>query len=176
MGLSITSLLGALVGSVPIPGAGAVGSLIAGIGSGGGGASIPGLTGNFLPPGSPVGVNENNPFIPDFIENVIEGVPQQGLPIPQAGGADCVTVTAPAQIEQRIKCPPGYVSVTCNGAKMCMLKPVARSLGLWKARRRPPISASEWRQFKTAERVEKKMIRIAKGAGMRSPTRRRKAS
>lgn len=75
-------------------------------------------------------------------------------------------VTAP-QIGTRLKAPPGYVIVTLpeTGEKVAMWKAVARSLGLWKSRPKPPIKASEWKALRTANRVEKKAKKIAQTAG-----------
>lgn len=75
--------------------------------------------------------------------------------------------------ETRIKCPKGYVAVTDpqSGGRACMLKPLARAYGLWKPRRKPPISASDWRTLQVAERVQKKVARITKRYGPK-PRRR----
>lgn len=61
--------------------------------------------------------------------------------------------------------PPGYVIVTLpNGSKKAVLKSVARKFGLWKARSKPPISASDWKKLKRAEQVKKKAKKIAQTA------------
>ena len=66
----------------------------------------------------------------------------------------------------RIQCPPGYVAVmTPSGQQVCMLKGAAKSAGLYKERRKPPISAGDWRKLQVAERVRKKAKKIASKAG-----------
>lgn len=72
-------------------------------------------------------------------------------------------ITVPVQVQQRAKCPPGYVVVHPPGqGKQCMLKSAARACGLWKAPAKPPIKASDWRCLRKANSVVKKMDRIAK--------------
>lgn len=63
----------------------------------------------------------------------------------------------------RNKAPKGYVIVDMpdGSGKKAVLKSVARSLGLWKPAKKPPISASEWNKLKTADRVRKKAKKIA---------------
>ena len=63
-------------------------------------------------------------------------------------------------------CPPGYVAVTApSGVQVCMLKGAAKAAGLYKERRKPPISAGDWRKLQVAERVRKKAKKIASTAG-----------
>ena len=70
-----------------------------------------------------------------------------------------------------IQCPPGYVAVTIGfqrdgtPRRACMLKGPAQRAGLWKPRRKPPISAGDWRKLKVADRVKKKARKIAETAG-----------
>lgn len=65
-----------------------------------------------------------------------------------------------------VHCPPGYVAVTRpDGLTVCMLKGPARSAGLWRGRSKPPISASDWKKLKVADRVKKKARKIAETAG-----------
>jgi len=69
--------------------------------------------------------------------------------------------------------PAGFVIVTLpsTGQKVAMYKPLARSLKLWKARRKPPISASQWKALGTAKRVEAKAKKIAQTAGFKVTNR-----
>jgi len=104
------------------------------------------------------------------------GVGTLGTPIAELGNLQMVM--AP-QYEQRVKCPTGYVSVRIpqgNGTyvQACMYKPLARTLKLWRPRRKPPISASDWRTYQKAGRVERKLAGIAKKEGFTKPARRRK--
>lgn len=76
------------------------------------------------------------------------------------------------QIKQVHTAPKGFVVVVCTGSnglpvKMAMWKPLAIKLGLWKAARKPPMSASEWRTLKVADRVKTKVKRIAGTAGFK---------
>lgn len=59
--------------------------------------------------------------------------------------------------------PKGYVLVDhpISGEKIAVLKPIARRLRLWKPRAKPPISASEYRTLKTADRVRNKVKKMA---------------
>lgn len=174
MGLSIGDLLGAGISLLPLPGAGAVGNFVSGLDDRARGG------GNLVNTGServtgPAGLGTNNPYIPDVIEQYTD-------PIFDNNGTPCgVSVTAPLAFVQRAKAPPGYVVVNCKDAmgnivsKQAMLKPVARALGLWKPRSKPPISAKDFKTVRTAERVVKKIDRISKMAGS-LPKRRRRAS
>lgn len=117
------------------------------------------------------------PYVPDALEDLL-GIGGGAEEYQNGNGqvdASCfeLPTTVTAQYEQRVKCPDGYVSVGCGDARVCMLKPVARVLGKWKSRRKPPISASDWRRYKTAQRVEQKLLGIAKDAGIRSPSKKR---
>ena len=85
-----------------------------------------------------------------------------------AGGSlanlkDIPVIVAPAtrQIQQA---PPGYVLVTRHGVTAAILKPVARSMGLWKPRKKPPISVSEYTALQKAARAENKIKSLAKKA------------
>ena len=73
----------------------------------------------------------------------------------------------------RATCPPGYVTVTdpASGAKACVLKEVARKYFGYRPRRRPPISAGDWRKLQVSARVEKKAKEIAQKAGFTCRTR-----
>jgi len=70
-------------------------------------------------------------------------------------------------VEQRIKCPRGYVAVEIDeeGTRVCMLKGAAISQGLYSRRPRPPISASEWRILKSSGRTAKKVEVVLGKAG-----------
>lgn len=91
-----------------------------------------------------------------------------------------------AGYESRIRCPSGYVAVTLpDGSRACALKGPARAAGLWKARPKPMLSAADGRTLRKADRLQKKVKRIAKVAGVNitrtikvtaagNPVRRRK--
>ena len=71
-------------------------------------------------------------------------------------------VTVPVTQKTIMKAPRGYVVVTdpATGRKVGMLKGVATKCGLWKAPRKPPIKASDWRCLMKADSVVKKLDRI----------------
>ena len=74
-----------------------------------------------------------------------------------------VVVTHAPMVEQRVRCRPGYVAVTDpnTGYKMCMLKEVARSCGLWKARPKPVLTASDRKTLRKAESImDNKVARV----------------
>lgn len=84
-----------------------------------------------------------------------------GLPAILEGGGQLVT--AP-EVGYRYKAPKGYVMVTLQGQRVAMYKPLAQKLGLWHSRPKPPITASEWRNLKRAERTKNKAKKIAQTA------------
>lgn len=70
-------------------------------------------------------------------------------------------IEVPVQVASRASCPPGYVVVQKPGqGKSCMLKSVAISCHLWKAPRKPPIKASDWRCLMKAGSVINKLDRV----------------
>lgn len=83
--------------------------------------------------------------------------PQQLLQPPYAYDDSYLRIT--------YRAPRGYVVVKDpQGRRYCMAKPVARSVGLWRASRKPPISAGDWHRYQTARTVEKKLVKIARHA------------
>lgn len=63
------------------------------------------------------------------------------------------------------RAPRGYVIVEYpenSGRKMAMLKTVARQFGYWKPAAKPPISATEYKQAKAADKVGRKLMTVAK--------------
>lgn len=77
-------------------------------------------------------------------------------------------VAVQPEMAERIKCPPGYVAVDLDGDGIkdaCVLKGMARGLGLWKSRPKPPISGYDARAIKRAERAKKRVKKLAGGVG-----------
>ena len=131
-------------------------------------------------------------WVPDVMARVLRRdspgpqVPTNGVLAPGAPPLAAATngmtvagcqVTAP--VEQRVvhRAPAGYVTVTdpATGERVGMLRAVARACGLWSPRRKPPISASDWRTFLTAERVQKRLDRVVQRSnrvGGKAPLRR----
>ena len=102
---------------------------------------------------------------------------QIGLNGLMADGCDVQTLRN-TQIKQVHTAPKGFVVVECIGSnglpvKMAMWKPLAIKLGKWRASRKPPMSAAEWRTLKTAERVKNKVKRIAGAAGFKTEVKGR---
>lgn len=64
------------------------------------------------------------------------------------------------------KAPRGFVIVDMpdGSGKKAVLKSVARKLGLWRPRKKPPISASDWSKLKKVDRIKKKAKKIAETA------------
>lgn len=59
------------------------------------------------------------------------------------------------------RAPKGFVVIRDqNGDPMGIPKGIARNMGLWKASAKPPISATDWRHFKRAAAVSKKLNKI----------------
>ena len=74
----------------------------------------------------------------------------------------------PVTYATRRTVPPGYVVVEYpknSGNYYGMLKDAARRAKLWKPRRKPPISAGDWRHLQVAERVKTKAKKIGQAAG-----------
>tara|TARA_Y100000310_G_C20526434_1_gene736288 strand:- start:26 stop:544 length:519 start_codon:yes stop_codon:yes gene_type:complete len=103
---------------------------------------------------------------PDFIERQIFPGNFPAAPASSAGGCPQIPVTVSPGVRQVAVAPPGYVIVNCNGVKTAMLKPVARSLGKWKPRRKPPIKASDWRCLMKADATIRKLKNVTKRAGV----------
>jgi len=60
------------------------------------------------------------------------------------------------------RAPRGYVVIRDQqGRPFAVNKAMAKAFGLWRPKRKPPISVSDWQAFKKAERVEKKLRKIA---------------
>lgn len=64
------------------------------------------------------------------------------------------------------KAPPGMVTVKdpYTGEKKFLNKQVARAMGLWRPRKKAPISAKDWDAAKKAKRIETKLSKMLKGS------------
>lgn len=145
-----------------------------------GGSSLPGqlagLWGQFLADqarsGSPVVTTPLGPTNPTPPATTVPMMPGKGLnpflmPLTVAPGMRMVATA-----------PPGYVIVTnpFTGEKTGMVKEIARKFGFWKPRPKPPITASEYRKFKTAKRVEAKFEKYGREVGLVKRTNRKRAA
>lgn len=77
------------------------------------------------------------------------------------------------------RAPRGYVIVRdANGRPFAVNKQIARSFGLVRPKKKPPISVGDWSAFQKARKVEKKLRKIAGPAlrkyGSRAPAKTKK--
>jgi len=69
------------------------------------------------------------------------------------------------------RAPRGYVIVRdASGRPFAVNKMIARQFGLWRSPAKPPISATEWKHYKSNQRIEKKLRKIA-GPALRKTKR-----
>lgn len=103
----------------------------------------------------------------DWIPGIGDDDPVQAPPSGNGVlGPGCnIQLVVPGKVRPVHTCPPGYVTVqNSNGVKSCMLKPHARMCGLWKPKRKPPISASDYRTIRRAASAQKRLSRVVKMA------------
>lgn len=80
-----------------------------------------------------------------------------------ARGQALPDVLDPSALRQYFRAPKGYVVVRdpASGSIMAVRKDVARRAGLWKPSAKPPISATDWKHYRSACKVEKVIRKIA---------------
>lgn len=67
-----------------------------------------------------------------------------------------------AYLKTYYRAPRGYVVLRdAQGRPFAVNKMIAKQFGLWRPKKKPPISVSDWQCYKKAERVEKKLRKIA---------------
>lgn len=154
------SPLGKIASSV-IPGAGlALGAMSAvdmasGFMGGGGGSNAP------LPPGGMPALPGGGPMIPANGANV--GMGQRSI---FRNDPNVIAALKPYAISMHNlrtyhRAPKGYVIVHDEkGDPMGLPKQLAKAYGLWKPSAKPPISATDWKAFKRAASVSKKLNKI----------------
>jgi len=123
------------------------GQKVTGYSSGGGLPAIPGMGGMSGLPGAYSG-----------------GLPSAGS---YSGGMMMPEMLAPNTLRVFYRAPKGFVIVRDPQTRQvigAVRKDVARRAKLWKPSKKPPISATEWQHYKDAERVEKKLRKIAASA------------
>lgn len=83
-----------------------------------------------------------------------------------------------AYLKVYYRAPKGYVVVKdANGRAFAVNKVIARQFGIWRPARKPPITATEWKHYQSAQRIEKKLKKIAaKACRPRRPAARAYAS
>lgn len=70
------------------------------------------------------------------------------------------------EVIERMYVPPGYVVVDMpDGERIGVLREVARSMGLWKPRPKPPITAGDARAIRRANSARKRVKRLAGDVG-----------
>lgn len=72
---------------------------------------------------------------------------------------------------ERYVVPSGYVLVNVNGEALAMLKGVARSMGLWKPRPKPPVSGWDLRAINRAAGAKRRVKALAGKVGLKATTR-----
>lgn len=129
------------------------------------------------------------PALPGLQTQAIQQAGPGGLPVPWfkgPGGALQMPWNDPripqmlrqyslddAYLRPSVRAPRGYVVIRdASGRPYAVERSIAIKLKMWRPARKPPISAGEWNQYKTAKRVAKKLMKIA-GPEVRS--RQRKA-
>ena len=122
--------------------------------------------------------NQNNPWIPDVLEQYYAPERFETQPANGGGAVNCDVPQVMVSPMQKVihKAPKGYVIVECppgSGQKVAMLKPVARHYGLWKPRKKPPISVRDWNCLNRADRTIKKLETVQKKADNVGKKRRR---
>lgn len=73
------------------------------------------------------------------------------------------------EMRERVSCPPGYVGVDLDGDGVkdaCVLKGVARAMGLYHSRPKPPVSGYEARAIRTATAAKKRVASLARSTGL----------
>lgn len=70
-----------------------------------------------------------------------------------------------AYLKPYYRAPKGYIVLRdATGKPFCCLKTIAKQFGLWHAKPKPIISIRDWHSYQRAERVEKKLLHIARRA------------
>jgi hypothetical protein len=63
------------------------------------------------------------------------------------------------------RAPRGYVIVRdAQGRPFAVLRQIAKQFKLWRPAAKPPISATDWKNYKRSKQIEKKLIKIARPA------------
>lgn len=158
------------IGASAIPGGSAITSLFGR--RGGGQATVPAiprvLTGQ--------GVQTTQQRQPGF-----RGAVRRALPGGRSGFAyDAYDLNTPSdktgrpvavqmEVRDRMTCPPGYVGVDLDGDGVkdaCVLKGVARAMGLYRGRPKPLVSGYETRALTVAAAVKGRVAKVARKAGL----------
>ncbi len=164
IGKGLGKIVGGVVRNV-VPGGGTIVDIGTALARGDTQQQVPGFPGGFPPlqlpspePQPPIRTISNQQTGRTMNGNGFESSIGQLL-----GGDRIVMETIPKVINTA---PPGWVVVDMpdGSGKKAVRKEVAKCLGLFKSRSKPPISASDWKKLKTANRVRNKAKKIAQTA------------
>lgn len=102
-------------------------------------------------------------FAPTFSSSVpAVGTMQLPMNVPGSNGLPPMLSLDQGRVYYRA--PKGYVTVEWQGKKFFMLKVNAKTAGLWRPNKKPPISVTDWSNLKGANRTVKKLKRVNKMA------------
>lgn len=132
-------------------------------GGGGSGFGPPPLPGGRQPQG----------VVPRTIQRILPGG-RSGRELTPYEGTEYDKIGRPIAVypepTQRLYVPPGYVVVNLgtkeNPQQIGMLKGVARAMGLWKARPKPPITGYDARAIRRAASAQKRVKKLAGNVGL----------
>ena len=67
-----------------------------------------------------------------------------------------------AYLKTYYRAPRGYVIVKdASGRAFAVNKKIAQQFGIWRPAAKPPISATDWKHYRSAKRIEKKLLKIS---------------
>jgi hypothetical protein len=141
----VTSNLPSLTSGLGLPALGAVAAGGAAVAAGG--LPVPWWKG----PGGKLQLPWNDPRIPEYLKSF---------------------ALDDAYLKIYYRAPRGYVIVRdANGRPFAVNKVIARQFGIWRAAAKPPITATDWKNYKRSKTIEKKLLKIA-GPAYRAKQRR----
>lgn len=89
----------------------------------------------------------------------------------QGGIVQCPERLETSYGEVRYEAPPGFRTVTVNGRKVAVFKPIAMSMGLLPKSPAPKITAADMKTLRRAETVGRRAKELAKKAGFKVTNR-----
>lgn len=97
--------------------------------------------------------------------------------VPALPGMTAINPVEPVTFTTKVeRAPSGYVTVEYQGQKVYMLKVLARKYGLWKPRKKPPISVSEWESAKNWQKAQRRVKKVAGEVGLTTHEKGRSTS
>ena len=121
------------------------------------------------PPPPPPGGRQPHGVVRRTIQRVLPGgrsgrelMPYEGTEFDKIGRP----IAVHAEMIERAYVPPGYVVVDMpDGERIGVLRNVARSMGLWRPRPKPPITAGDARAIRRANSARKRVKKLAGAVG-----------